>query len=197
MLRDLTAFGNSAVLLPLTLLILLWLAHVGGRRPALAWLAGFAVGIGAITLLKAYFLNCPLPHFSLHSPSGHAGFSLFVYGGISLLTGRSRPLWLRLVVIACAVFWVLLIAWSRYALHAHSIIELILGMMLGAIGLVVFVALRGELPRMHFPLFLFGGATTLLVLALFGPLHPLQFESLLARLGHLITPTLPFCSAAG
>lgn len=195
MLENITAFGNSAVLLPLSLLILWWLARTGGRRPALAWLAGFLIGVGAIAVLKIYFLNCPLPRFGLHSPSGHAGFSTFVYGGISLLTARSRPLWLRLGLIAVAGLWVLLIAWTRYALHAHSLQELALGMLLGAIGLAVFVRLRGELPRMHFPLFAAAGVAALLVLALFGPMRHFQIEWLLRHFGHELLPVLPFCSA--
>jgi membrane-associated phospholipid phosphatase len=195
MLQNLTAFGNSAVLLPLSLLILWWLARTGGRRPALAWLAGFAVGIGALVVLKMYFLSCPRPHVGLHSPSGHAGFSLFVYGGIGLLTARSGPLGWRLAVVALAALWVLLIAWTRYALHAHSVPELTLGMLLGAVGLAVFAGLHGELPRRRFPLFAAAGVAALIVLALFGPVHPPVFEALLRHIGHLLKPMLPFCPA--
>src|SRR3546814_9391474 len=58
---------------------------------------------------------------SLRSPSGHAGFSLFVYGAITICAARDHARWRPLALPLLGCVWIVAIAWSRYALHAHSI----------------------------------------------------------------------------
>src|SRR3546814_8313549 len=74
---------------------------------------------------------------SLRSPSGHAGFSLFVYGAITICAARDHARWRPLALPLLGCVWIVAIAWSRYALHAHSIAEIIFGMLIGALALLL------------------------------------------------------------
>src|SRR3546814_4222278 len=86
-----------------------------------------ALCFGVIAGLKIYFHGCPRPAFGLRSPSGHAGFSLFVYGAITICAARDHARWRPLALPLLGCVWIVAIAWSRYALHAHSIAEIIFG----------------------------------------------------------------------
>ncbi|MFT4045088.1 MAG: phosphatase PAP2 family protein [Solimonas sp.] len=151
LLHRITEFGNSAVLFLLGLLLALWLYQRSGRRAALAWSLALLACTGTIAALKLYFLGCPLPHLGLRSPSGHAGFSTFVYGGVTLCVAQDPQPWRRrlLSLVGCA--WIAVIAWSRYAVHAHTPIEILCGLAIGCVFLLLFVRSAGTLPHQRFP----------------------------------------------
>jgi hypothetical protein len=151
LLSRLTEFGNSAVLLLLALIVALWLARHAGRRTVVAWLAGLVVCVGTIAALKLYFLGCPVKPLGLRSPSGHAGFSTFVYGGVTLCVAQDPLPWRRRLLALGGCSWIALIAWSRYALHAHSPIEIWFGLAIGCASLLLFVRGAGPLPHDRFP----------------------------------------------
>ncbi|WP_020647821.1 phosphatase PAP2 family protein [Solimonas variicoloris] len=196
MLERLTEFGNAAVLSLLALFVALWLAHAGSRRAALAWLVGLLACVGTIALLKGYFLACPLPGWALRSPSGHAGFSLFVYGGITLCAARDGAAWRRGLLTLLGSAAVAAIAWSRYALGAHTPIEIVFGLLIGGAALATFAALRGAAGARRFPYL----AAALLALAIAATLHLLDwhpsFEGWLREFGRRFATGLPFCTRA-
>src|SRR5690348_3408112 len=87
LMQGITDFGDSAVLLPVSGLVLaaLWLG--GARRSAVAW--GVAVGLCCLVVVGLKILLRPCDQAliadSLRNPSGHAAFAAVVYGCLSLL----------------------------------------------------------------------------------------------------------------
>lgn len=145
MLDVLTDFGDSAVLLPLTLALFVWLAATRRLRAAILWLAVVVANNALIGLLKIYFFACPSgPH--LHSPSGHTGFAVLVYGAITAIVALEMPrVWQRAFVGLLGGVFVIGIAVSRVALGAHSPLEVVLGGLVGIVSLFAF--LRAYHPR--------------------------------------------------
>ena len=151
LLQRLTEFGNSAVLALLGLVLALWLQQRGGTRPALIWTVSLLACVATIAALKLYFLGCPLREFGLRSPSGHAGFSAFVYGGVTLCVAQDPTPWRRWILSLLGCLWIARIAWSRYAVHAHTPIEILFGLVVGCAFLLLFAHHAGPLPKQHFP----------------------------------------------
>src|SRR3546814_2233648 len=137
MIEILSTFGNTSILLWLSALLAAWLAREAGVRATLVWICVLALCVGVIAGLKIYFHGCPRPAFGLRSPSGHAGFSLFVYGAITICAARDHARWRPLALPLLGCVWIVAIAWSRYALHAHSIAEIIFGLLIGALALLL------------------------------------------------------------
>lgn len=136
MVTALTNFGDSAVLLPVATILLLWL---GRRASALWWVLGVATTAGLIAILKLYFLACPLGD-NLQSPSGHAGLGVVVYGGFAAVIARDRPVIWHRAALWCAVGGLVLgIAASRLLLGLHSLPEVGIGCVVGGVGLLVFI----------------------------------------------------------
>ena len=137
-MKFLTDFGDSAVLLPLSALILIWLLAARPFVAALWW--GFSLAFLAIVMgaLKILFFACP-PVAELSSPSGHTGFSLIVYGGLAIIVAAlGRSFWQRAAVIGLAILLVLGIARSRVALEMHTPLETVVGFIVGAMALAIF-----------------------------------------------------------
>jgi membrane-associated phospholipid phosphatase len=133
----LTEFGDAAVLLPLAATLLLWLLLSRAPRAAAWWVVAVAVCAGQTAVLKIFFYGCP-PAPDLHSPSGHTSLSTLVYGAVALIVAvedRSRR---RRLTIAAGCGVVLAIALSRLALNAHSVPEVVLGLVVGGAALAVF-----------------------------------------------------------
>lgn len=194
MLEFLSAFGSAALLLLLSLLLAIWLAREAGARAVLAWLGALAVCIGVIAASKIYFHGCPRPVLGVRSPSGHAGFSLFVYGAITICAARDRARWRQLAVPLLGCAWIASIAWSRYALHAHSVTEIVFGVLIGGGALALFLAFAGSLPTGRFP-FVLSIIAAMILVALMLDLHlNIDFEDMLREWGRHWRPWLPLCT---
>ncbi len=137
-LELLTDFGDTAVLLPLSLAFFLWLLATHRAATALIWLAIAVACNFAIGALKLYFLSCPAGEM-LRSPSGHAGFGILVYGSITLVLAVSvRRRWLRRLIAALGAGLIAAIATSRLILRNHSPVEILIGAAIGGISLAAF-----------------------------------------------------------
>src|SRR3546814_7991304 len=119
---------------------------------------------------------------SLRSPSGHAGFSLFVYGAITICAARDHARWRPLALPLLGCVWIVAIAWSRYALHAHSIAEIIFGMLIGALALLLLVTRAGTLPIGRFPFVVSVAAAAVLVMLVLDLHLNVNFEHWLGEL---------------
>jgi membrane-associated phospholipid phosphatase len=138
MLETLTNFGDAAVLLPLSGILFLWLLAARPVRAALAWAAALTVCNGVLAVLKVYFFACPLTP-SLHSPSGHTGFSVMVYGGLAVILAlETRSRRRRIAIVAGGVAATVSIAVSRLLLGVHTVTEVALGALIGAACLAGF-----------------------------------------------------------
>jgi membrane-associated phospholipid phosphatase len=140
-LERLTDFGDTAVLLPLSLVFFIWLLATRRIGTALIWLFVVLACNFVIGALKLYFLSCPVGNI-LRSPSGHTGLGILVYGSITLVLAKAaRRRWLRAIVIALGAGLAAAIAISRLMLANLSPIEIVIGAVIGAIALAVFAAL--------------------------------------------------------
>jgi membrane-associated phospholipid phosphatase len=140
-----TDFGDAAVLVPLALALLFWLRY-NNRRYALWWIGSVGLCVSLTALLKIYFYACPAVS-EIRSPSGHTGFSILVYGAITLVSVvHSRGL-RRAMGIAVGAGLVLTIAASRILLAAHNLYEVGAGSIIGLASLVLFGWNYSQSPR--------------------------------------------------
>jgi len=139
-----TSFGGQAVILPILLLVTLILLVSGQRRAAFWWAFSVVLVLGLVLVAKIAFIPCGgyLPGLDLRSPSGHAGASMAVYGGLAVLVARlARTQALAGLALFCGFGVALAIAVTRVVLGAHTPSETVLG---GAIGLLAPVLLASR-----------------------------------------------------
>jgi membrane-associated phospholipid phosphatase len=164
----LTDFGDLAVLIPVS--------------AAPQWVFALSLCIGLTALLKIAFHACP-PADNMHSPSGHTSLSTLVYGALTLVSATAWPGLHRVLVIAGGAGLILAIGVSRLLLDAHSVAEVGLGLVIGAVSLAMFSRQYLQAPTTKmWPLLVVAGV---LALVLHGrELHAEQFL-------HRITGYLP------
>lgn len=136
LLFTLTDFGDAALLLPLALAILCWLAW---RSWYLAswWSVSVALCIGLTSVSKIYFYGCP-PASDMRSPSGHTAFSVLVYGALALIIATPSGGIRRAATLGLGASLIMAIAVSRLVLNIHSLPEIILGFVIGAASVGLF-----------------------------------------------------------
>jgi membrane-associated phospholipid phosphatase len=184
-LKALTQFGDTAVLLPLATVMLLWLFLTHSARSTVWWAIAAVFCAGLTAILKVFFYGCP-PIPNLHSPSGHTSFSALVYGGMALVSATEGPGLRRILTISGGAGFILAIAVSRLLLYVHNGAEVGLGLVIGLSSLAVFghEYLPCPVARVRLsPLFIASGAV---VLALHGRvLHVELFFQKIAGYLHL------------
>jgi membrane-associated phospholipid phosphatase len=191
-IQELTSLGNSVVTLPIAGAILIWLALWLGRRVALAWLVALVL-CGAVTaVLKIYFHACPVPGIDLTSPSGHTSLSVFVYGGLFLVTGARRRGGPRAALWLLGTAFVLAIAVSRLLLAAHSRIEVVIGIVIGGAALALFWGTFHHARAAAMPVWPIWIVALVPIVLLHT--HNLPTESLLTRLALYLRGTVDFCA---
>lgn len=190
-LQALTDLGDSIITLPIATFVLIWLAVWGDRRNALVWLAAL-IACGAVTAaLKVYFKACPVPGLELDSPSGHTSMSLYVYGGLTLITAAQFRRWRRYAALTVGGLLILLIASSRAVLEYHSTLEVIIGLVIGAAALALFwLPYRGHRPA-RMPVSPLWVAALVPIAFLSG--HSISAEGLLHRIALYLHGIVGFC----
>ena len=141
-----TDFGDTAVTVPLALLMAVILLAAKERRLALGWTLAILGCAGAIAALKLILTACgqPLGGLGLSSPSGHTAMSTAVYGGFAAVIGVHAGRLARTALAVGAAALLLAIAWSRAILHSHSPIEVLVGL---AVGMTALAAIRLAVAR--------------------------------------------------
>jgi membrane-associated phospholipid phosphatase len=137
--------GHSAILFPAGLALFGFLMWSDRRDDALAFVAAIAVCLGSTLIAKLAFHACEsgVPALGIESPSGHASFSTTFYGCVALLIASGRPPWQRTGICAGAALLVFLIGVSRVVVGAHTLPDVAVGFVIGAISILAFQALRG------------------------------------------------------
>jgi len=129
--RTLSALGDSRWLLPMALVLLITLPRADARLKW-RWLLAIVVTAGVTLASKLAFMGWGIGIKSVHFTgfSGHAAMSSVIYPVVgALLAGTSKlP---RRIGLVIGVLLATAIAWSRIPLHAHSLSEVIAGLMLG------------------------------------------------------------------
>ena len=159
-------FADQAVMLPLATVVAAGLGMMGWWRGVAAWALAVGGTLGTMLVLKAGFAALSLQYGSEYSisPSGHVASACVVYGGLAvLLFQRALPAALvAMVPLAAAA----VVGYSRVALSAHSVGEVMAGAVVGLAGTVVLALALGPRPRLNaWPLATAGTCT---VLALHG-----------------------------
>ena len=188
-----TDCGDSAVTLPLALLVLIFLFVAHERRLSYAWTAtigGCAVAIG---MLKLVFGACgqDIVGGYIVSPSGHTAMSTAVYGSLAVLTGSRLPVGRRALVYAGATVGIIGIALSRVVLHEHNFAEIVIGWLVGAGAVAGFAAALGRREAPALPLGWMLVSGVVLVAVLHGTRW--QIEPVLRHVAGIFRLTLPFC----
>ena len=139
-----TNLGDIAVLLPASLGLIAYLAWIGRRRDAAAYVAALAVCLTAALFAKLALAACGGDHavFDVESPSGHAAVAATFYGCVASLLATGRATGWRLALYAGASALVLSIGASRVALEAHTVPEIVIGVLIGVMSIALFNALR-------------------------------------------------------
>ena len=145
-----THLGDAALLIPLSLAaigMLIW----SGHRPA-AWRLALAVGslMAAMVALKVGFYAIGGDAaLDVLSPSGHAGFSVTVYGCCAAILARQcRPAGAALVIVAAVALLGTVLA-SRFVLGAHTVAEVVLGGGLGLLCAATFLLWNPDLDQLR------------------------------------------------
>ena len=144
MMQNLSALGDTALLAPASLALLLYLLVLRRWVEARAFVAALVLGLGATLVSKLLFKACggAIEIVDLNSPSGHASFATLFYGSLAFMLGWGRS---RLVIIPLGIVTIsllLAIGASRPLQGAHSWEEVFVGWLIGIAGVAVFVALR-------------------------------------------------------
>ncbi len=138
----LTYIGDSAVLLPCAALLFAWLiAAPATRRIGWAWLVAVLLMSGGVVLSKTLYMvsGWHPAGWNFIGLSGHAAFSfLFWPSAGALVSGRSRTA--RAAMIALGACFALAISVASWVLRDHSMVELVLGGLWGALISTVFLA---------------------------------------------------------
>src|SRR5665213_1949460 len=99
-----TNLGDLAVLLPVSLALIVYLARFGSGRDAAAYALALAVCLTAALVAKMIFATCGEGHavFGVKSPSGHAAIAMFFYGCVAAMLGVERRVRARLAIYSFA-----------------------------------------------------------------------------------------------
>ena len=129
--RTLSALGDSRWLLPMALVLLITLPRADARLKW-RWLLAIAVTAGVTLASKLAFMGWGIGIKSVHFTgfSGHAAMSSVIYPVVGALLARTGKL-PRGIGLVIGVLLASAIAWSRIPLHAHSLSEVVAGLLLG------------------------------------------------------------------
>jgi membrane-associated phospholipid phosphatase len=109
-------------------------------REAIAWLLAFAACVLVTGMLKAFVGTFEFSLFdrairAVSFPSGHAAISVVFYDGLAaLLWFGSRAMLPRILAVGLALLQALIVV-AVYRLHWHPLIDIVVGLALGALCL--------------------------------------------------------------
>ncbi|WP_114238887.1 phosphatase PAP2 family protein [Dyella sp. C9] len=144
---SITAFGDSAVLLPCAALMLLWLwALPDSRGLAWRWAALFVAVAGLVAGSKLVFMawGWGIRRLDFIGLSGHSAMAALVWPSLFVLACGSAPRFWRGMATASGLLVALLVAVSRLVLHVHSTAEVVAGFVVGATAALLFLLRHGE-----------------------------------------------------
>jgi membrane-associated phospholipid phosphatase len=149
-----TAFGDSAVLLPITLVIVIWLALFRITATLVwRWLFLLAAVGGLIAASKLAFMawGIGIPSLDFTGVSGHSAMSAMLWPLLLALLGSGGKRYPRIIGAILGLLFAMAIALSRVVLNAHSWAEVLSGFVLGASAAVVFLSRLGSRWRIERP----------------------------------------------
>ena len=191
--RFITDFGDTAVTVPLAVLMTAFLLAAKAWRLAVGWAVAITICAGVIGGLKIVLGTCfhAIAGMGLSSPSGHTAMSTVVYGSLALLVRGRFPARLRYPIYLGTTLAVVAIAASRVVLHEHNLPEIVIGFAVGAAAVALFASLSGRHEPPNLPLRWLAVCGLVLVAALHGTRW--QIEPVLHRLAEWFRVHLTVC----
>lgn len=143
-----TTFGESAFLLPCAVFLYVWLRWRGAAESARHWLLAFSVTALVVLASKLAFMGWGIGSeaFDFTGFSGHAMMAASILPVLGYLAVPSRYHGLSLLAAAAGLLLALAVGASRLALHAHSVSEVVSGLVLGFCVSMPFIMCR-VMPR--------------------------------------------------
>lgn len=138
-LRLVTDLGDSALLLPASLLLLGYFVYLKAYRTAALWGSTLVLCMGLTVLFKVSFSACGdriLP--ALRSPSGHTSMSMTFYICCALVLSAGWDRGYRWAAAVATGLVVAAIAVSRILLAAHTAPEVYAGLVIGTCSILWF-----------------------------------------------------------
>jgi membrane-associated phospholipid phosphatase len=213
-LRFLTDFGDTAVTVPLAIVMAAFLFAARQRRLAIAWALVIALCAGATGALKLALRICGHPlsgstltgstltgstltgstltGSTLNSPSGHTAMSIAVYGGIAIIVGSTLGPTGRGALFYAAVTFAFAIAASRALIGVHSPIEVAVGLAVGLVTLPVVMAVTLRYRPTSLPLQWLAAGAFAVFLLFHGTRWPA--EQAIHHLARWLDILRPYCS---
>ncbi|ADU69901.1 phosphatase PAP2 family protein [Pantoea sp. At-9b] len=132
--KTLTYFGDSMLLIPTAVIIALVLPWKSdNQRTVWYWLLAFGLAGLLVSISKILFLGFGIgsARFNFTGFSGHSAMSATLWPVMMwLVSGRWSTLG-RLITIGIGYLIPLMVGFSRLVIHAHSLSEVLAGLMLG------------------------------------------------------------------
>lgn len=193
MIRLITDLGDSAFLLPASAVLLGYFLYHGSMRTALLWTSTLALCAALTIVLKIGFNACggEMPLLNMRTPSGHASLSATFYTCCALMISADKERWIRVALLGTSAALVILIAVSRIILQAHTISEVVAGILIGLCCVGWFSARYFARPPLPMPWHLFVGA--LIALALLAHGRHLTLEGVIEQIARLVRTTTVIC----
>jgi len=182
-----TFFGESAFLLPCAVFLYVWLRWHGAARVARHWLVAFSVTAAVVLASKVAYIGWGIGSEAIDF-TGFSGHSMMAASILPVLLylamPASRP-GLSLLGALAGVLMALAVGASRLALHAHSVSEVLSGLLLGFCVSLPFI-MRHGVPR--------GPLTMLLATAALASMPVLPVGGLTGVTHNLVTEMALFLS---
>ncbi|QQN35704.1 phosphatase PAP2 family protein [Rahnella aceris] len=194
----LTYFGDSMLIFPTGITVALFMSwKANNPATALIWLIILGISGLLVSISKLLFLAWGIgsSSFNFTGFSGHTTMSATLWPVIFWLIGqRFKPDRRRLMITAAGYFIAILVGISRIALHAHSVSEVISGLILGSLCSIIFISTQNGRDMRYFTF-------TPLVILLIIPLSLMSFgkkaptQQLLEHIATQITGKHPWTRA--
>jgi membrane-associated phospholipid phosphatase len=189
-----TDFGDTAVTVPLAIMVTGFLFAAKQPRLAIGWALVILLCAGVTGAVKLAFTVCgyPLAGSGLTSPSGHTAMSVAVYGGLAAIVGNGLKAPARAALVAAAAIFTSGIALSRTIIGYHTPIEVAIGLVVGIAALGAMIGVLARYRPEHLPIgWLSAGALVVFVL-----FHGTQWpaERVIHRLAWWLDILRPYCT---
>lgn len=132
--RTLTYFGDSMLLIPTAVIIALVLPWKSdNRRTVWYWLLAFGLAGLLVSISKIMFLGFGIgsARYNFTGFSGHSAMSATLWPVMMWLISGCWPTFWRGLTIGIGYLIPLMVGLSRLVIHAHSVSEVLAGLMLG------------------------------------------------------------------
>ena len=189
-----TDFGDAALLVPASGMVLAYLLYVRSARTAGIW-AVTLVLCACLTIfakLALYTCGAELALTDLRSPSGHTSISVTFYGCCALMMSVDKERQARLLLLAGGAVIAVAIAVSRVLLEAHTVADVVAGFAIGAFCVAWFASRYFARPASPLPWELALAALGILIVLAHG--SHWTVEAAIAHVARLLHANMLFCA---